>query len=174
VPMPSQRLFWALWPQDNVRQQLQSIQQNALFKGFKVVRPDNLHLTLVFLGQVNDEQRAFIIDNANRVRVPEFSVILERLSYWRKPGIICLTPQSHESVHQQLVEQLNRGADDCGIVTEKRPYRPHVTLARYAKHAIRLEPPPLYWHVDSFVLCQSVSTHTGVRYRVLQQWGLTG
>ncbi len=170
--MASQRLFWALWPTDEIRQHLQSIQQKTVFKGFKTVRPDNLHLTLVFLGQVSDEQKAFIIDQANQIQIPAFSVVLDGLSFWKKQGIVCLTAKEHENAHQQLVEQLNEQAIECGIVTEKRPYRPHVTLARYAKQAIRFEPPVLHWQVNSFVLCQSVSSSTRVHYRVLQQWRL--
>ena len=59
-----------------------------------------------------------------------------------------------------------------GIEIEKRPYRPHVTVARKAKLPLSTDIEAIDWSATEFVLVESISTAQGVRYNVLKRWPL--
>jgi 2'-5' RNA ligase len=63
----------------------------------------------------------------------------------------------------------------CGIGTEARPYRPHVTLARRCERTVdgAIEP-PIAWDVDAVVLMSSRLLSEGPRYRPIARWDATG
>ena len=69
---------------------------------------------------------------------------------------------------RNLVAELEAALDAAGIGFDRRPYRPHLTLAR---KVVRLEPAgpiaTLEWPVRDFALIESLSTRAGSRYEPL-------
>jgi len=58
----------------------------------RLIEPVNLHVTLVFLGYVGTEQELAVRQEAaGIVFFLKFSLCFNQLSYWKKPGILCLT-----------------------------------------------------------------------------------
>lgn len=165
------RLFFALWPDQPTRQVVQAIAKQLQCTGFKLHKTSNLHVTLVFLGNVDDTSECLLRQQLDAITARPFSIQFDRLSYWRKPGIVCLTSeQALELALLELVRDLEAIAKNCGLNTDTRPYQPHITLARKARFRPELEFEPVNWSADAFSLVESVSTVNGVEYRVLDTW----
>ena len=164
------KLFFALWPSDETRKQIIRINQSIKTSDLKKVKQENLHITLVFLGNVDTESEVLIRQRVKDVSVQPFVLHFDRLDYWRKPRILCLSTQQLHSQLIMLVDSLKREVEQCGIKTEERPYKPHITLARKAHKAIEIDALSIKWPVQALCLVESCSTPDGVHYQVLQRW----
>ncbi len=167
------RLFFALWPDDETRQALAGLSQSIAAKGFKWVQLHNLHVTLVFLGQVDKDVESLIKESVAGIAVPPFELTFDSLSYWSRPRILCLTcRQPAPEAVAMLAIALDTAAANCGLQTDTRPYTPHITLARHARYLPDVKFEPIIWRADSFCLVKSCSEPEGVCYKVIQQWPL--
>ncbi|MCG7904584.1 MAG: RNA 2',3'-cyclic phosphodiesterase [Candidatus Thiodiazotropha lotti] len=172
--MPDQRLFFALWPGADVREAL--LQQLSVGPAVKGRRhhPDDLHMTLVFLGQLRGRKPACIEQAAESLAGQSFELILDHTGYWPKPKIVWLAPQSTPEPLIHLVDGLKQRLTECGFEPEQRLYKPHVTLFRKAQ---RISPwqlmQPIQWPVKEFVLASSNNPQPNQsRYKILQRWSL--
>lgn len=70
-----------------------------------------------------------------------------------------------------LVESIKQIVEQQGLETDKRSYKPHVTIARKVKQVQSTKQSiDIRWQVNSFVLVESKSTEMGVVYQIVQQW----
>ncbi len=167
----SSRLFFALWPDDQTRQALARLDRVIPAKPCKRVLPHNLHVTLVFLGQVDAETELVIKQSAATISAQPFTLIFDCLSYWSRPRILCLSSrQAIPEAASALVSALAAMAAECGLQTDTRPYTPHITLARHARFLPDAQFEPIVWRAEAFCLVESCSEPDGVRYQVIQQW----
>ncbi|HEY8037526.1 MAG TPA: RNA 2',3'-cyclic phosphodiesterase [Methylobacter sp.] len=167
------RLFFALWPDDETRQKLARLNQSIKAEGFKCVQPHNLHVTLVFLGQVDKNVELSIKQFAAGIIAQPFELTFDSLSYWNKPKILCLTClQPVPEAASVLAVALETAAANCGLQTDTRPYTPHITLARHARYLPNVKIEPIIWRAEAFCLVESCSEPDGVFYKAIQQWPL--
>jgi 2'-5' RNA ligase len=165
------RLFFALWPDDETRQALARLNQSLAAKRLRLVQPHNLHVTLVFLGQVDAVTESVIKLAMTDISTQPFTLTFDRLSYWRRPRILCLTCQQPAPKPAMiLVSALETAAANCGLHTDTRPYSPHITLARHVRHLPDVTIEPIVWRAEAFSLIESCSEPEGIRYKVMQQW----
>jgi len=82
----NQRLFFALWPDEDTRERLATLALDDII-GRRVSR-DNLHVTLAFLGAVDKHARSCVEQVASQVRAPSFTLHMDDVGYWRKPRIL--------------------------------------------------------------------------------------
>lgn len=169
------RLFFALWPDDAVRKQCIELAHHLLKAGDRPVDPGNLHVTLVFLGAVDDVLESAMVQTADEMKKLEpVTIHFDELSFWRKPGIICLTSSYPDDKAMILAEKLSAMVSSLDHPIDERAYRPHVTLIRKAKQSVQTEFEPVIWHSNTFCLVESCSAPGGVDYRVIRQWPLLG
>ena len=161
----SLRLFYALWPDDAVRTDLQRLQVNL--QGRKTPL-DNLHVTLAFLGQ----QPAHLLPNLERIlgELPQADMVLtlDRIAYFKRSRIAWVgmhqAPEALMSLQARLVQALQGE----GIAFDERSkFTPHVTLARNAPQPADTPFTPVVWHATQIVLVQSILDARGSQYRVL-------
>jgi 2'-5' RNA ligase len=164
------RLFLALWPDAAVRQRLAAIA--SIVAGGRKVPPDNLHLTLVFLGATSDAQWRDYVAALRDLPVPALTLSLERLGWWPRSGILWLGMPQPPPALLDLVNELNRRLAACGFSPESRPFQVHVTLARKFSGPLPLTTlaEPVVWPVDRVTLVESLHEAGGVRYVVRQGW----
>lgn len=132
---------------------------------------DGWHLTLAFLGRVDESHRADLLPR------------LERAAHRHAPLTLSLEGAGHFGSHvlfsqvagdlaplRALAGSVAAAARRAGIAVDERPYRPHVTLARSRGHtSLRLLAGLLAghsgpaWPVPEFVLMES--TPSGVAGR---------
>jgi len=170
------RLFFALWPDEAVRTSLARIvealkQTNTA----RWVKPENLHITLAFLGGVDEDRLPLINRVADSVVGQSFELNLDRIEFWPRSEIICLSPtrapEGLKSLANSLIAELGR----VGFAMENRPYRAHLTLARKGRPGClssQVLDHPICWNVSSFSLIESQISRTGSTYLMRKSWDL--
>jgi RNA 2',3'-cyclic 3'-phosphodiesterase len=183
---PRARLFVALDLPDDVRAGLVDWQQTALADpALRPVKPESLHITLVFLGYQAEKdvkkisKAAFDVD----AQAPAVEIVADPVGVPRnRPRLIALDARSEETVALQKQVEENLVAEGF-YEPEKRPYWPHLTMARVRPEApgsrkpaqIRNQPHPLPEHMFRFfrparlVLFKSHLRRTGAEYESLAE-----
>jgi 2'-5' RNA ligase len=172
--MAEQRLFFGLWPDPASRDRLARLAGQFQPPGGRRHHPDDLHITLVFLGQVDAARQPCIYQVADSVQASSFTLRLDTLGHWPRPRILWCGPNEVPGSLQRLVADLQQGLLACGFEPERRRYKPHVTLHRKVHHAKTdtLEQ-PIEWQAREFVLAASEGGAPGQsRYRILHRWPL--
>jgi 2'-5' RNA ligase len=170
----AERLFFALWPGEAERAALVRLQHGLPLRGGRVTHPEDLHITLAFLGEVLPERRACYEAAAQDVRAAPFDLGLTRVGYWPRPRILWCGPHAEPAQLLALVQTLTDALRPCGFPGEGRPYAAHLTLARkVAAYDGRASPAAADWRLDwtiaGFVLAAS-REGPPPRYRVLRRW----
>ena len=99
------------------------------------VKPDRMHLTLVFLGEVSDAHAPAIVDSVSRlVAMPAFSITFQGLGVFPSRGgpralWVGITDGSAEL--SELQREIAGRVTDAGVVLDSRPFHPHLTLGRW-------------------------------------------
>lgn len=169
------RIFFALWPDDATRKQIiASFKQLSIDKKQgRIVSFDNLHITLHFIGNVNQQKLDCLHRAAQAVKADSFNLELDHYGYFNKPKVLWMglkqTPEALETLHKTLGTSLA----ECKFETELRPYAPHMTLMRKLSKPEAFEKTkPIGWQVNEFVLVESISIEGGVRYEVREHYAL--
>jgi len=171
--MKNQRLFFALWPSLELSRELYSAAGRVLEGDGRRVPPENIHLTLAFLGSVNASFRQCAEQVAAAIRTGSFTLTLEQIGCWPKPGIVWVGPRDTPEPLSRLVQELNAGLVACGYVPEERSYAAHLTVARKSRRCNEKFPiDPLTWEVRRFCLVQSYTHAEGARYEIVRSWEL--
>ncbi len=169
------RLFFALWPDEELRQVLaRRICRHLPRRLGRPVPLAHLHLTLVFLGNVPAARMACILEAGSAVSAPPFELILDRLGHWPRPRVLWAGPRHTPAALFHLVGALRRALMPCALALDERPFQAHMTLLRKVARA----PEPLAeiedttWPVQAFALIESLPAGGGVHYRPVRAWPL--
>ena len=167
------RLFFALWPDEAVRERLTlwSRELRAVCGG-RPTRPENLHITLAFLGGVDDARVATVERAASEARPSTVSLVLDQPGYWKHNRIAWAGASAVPSQLEALVADLRGALTRAEIAFDaKKGFVSHVTLLRDAREP-RAMPAldPIEWRVDGFALVQSVTLPQGSRYEARRVW----
>lgn len=169
----TERLFLALWPNDQLRSQLVATRDALTFQGGRPVAADNLHVTLVFLGNQDAERRQCIEKAVSDVRAARFTFALTEVEWRRRTGILWFVGND-EPLLLALVTSLQAALTLCGHAPETRRFRPHVTLARDVRQGPRRQPiAPIHWTADDISLVSSRQGRSGSQYTVERRWPLS-
>lgn len=166
------RLFFALWPDKQTRGKLHTVNAAIHLEGVRKLKPSNLHVTLLYLGNLEAKTRAEISMQVARIESSTFEFLFDGLEHWREPKTLCLTASHQPKALTNLVDQLVDIVKPYPIHIHDRPYRAHVTLTRKAKTDYALDFAPITWTATDFVLVESISTADGIVYEVLERWPL--
>lgn len=150
------------------------LQKEALFTG-KYVEPENLHITLVFLGPKSDDEITFITKELTKVRYPKFKATLQKVEATKHVMWVTLQAPELIGLYDKLVTLIGHKED--------RDYTGHITIARIKKVDDRQELKksvssltiePLSWQVDSFSLFHAETRQTGPVYTSIKTINLSG
>lgn len=166
------RLFFALWPEDALRQALFHWQTHHLGADVRWQHRADLHMTLHFLGGVAEDRVGALRQLGDGIHGGGFDLILDQVGYWPRPQVLwagpSVTPDALTRLHGALGSALAR----LGLEPEQRVYKPHVTLARKVRGGSDPLPlPPLTWHVREFALIES-RPGDAPHYHPLARWRL--
>lgn len=169
-----QRLFFALWPDEAVREKLVRLSRRlALPPGAKRVVPDNLHLTLAFLGTQGAQVQECLEQQAAAIQVQPFSITFDELGFFAKPQVVWLGDKSPPEPLLQLAKALKHAQLNCGLEPEARPFQTHLTLMRKVRRPPEpLQPEPITWPIKEFVLVASQTLPEGAQYRLIRHFSL--
>ena len=156
------RLFYALWPEEDICKRLVGLQ--TLVSGRKIA-PENLHMTLVFLGQQSCDLLPVLQQAMDELPSAGITLNINALGYFRKPQVAwagpSATPQSLFDLQRALWDRLLQ------LKVPLKPsagFRPHITLARDASAPAISDAPLIVWPVRRMALMASVSKPGSVSY----------
>jgi RNA 2',3'-cyclic 3'-phosphodiesterase len=180
------RLFTAIELPDAAREHLQRVRTKLMkapaFEGVvSWVKPENLHITLKFLGEVPEGNVEPLTEALSRVTVQPMQLFAERLLFFPKRGPLRVIGAGIGGEVEKLADVFEQIEDAChaaGFEREVRRYTPHVTFgrARKARHGGGLRtvrevdvgrafPGPTFL-IEQFVLVQSQLSPKGSTYTV--------
>ncbi len=168
------RYFFALWPDDKTAQALYQRGRGVSEPNRgKTVRAENLHMTLVYLGSIPPEVVQSVQNVAKELHVSPFELKVARASYWPHIRLRWLGVEDTPQALEQLVMLLKQNLLAVGFKPEKKPYIPHITIARQCTQSFAAEPVRhLSWLVHDVCLVKSTQVEGRSHYEIIQRWPL--
>lgn len=166
------RVFFALWPSPDVREQLHSMARQCQRRhGGRVMHADTLHMTMLFVGEIQVSAIQTLIQQVDATDIPPFSFMLQEIRCWKHNRIAYAAPSRENTALMALSERLKRAAQTAGVEFDRRPFTPHVTLVRKLERPFENMPLAIMeWQVSEFALVASEANAQGARYRNLHVW----
>ena len=173
------RLFVALDPPASVREALAALVADV--PGARWTPPEKMHLTLHFLGDVPEAEVSPLDAALAGVEGRAFSLAVGRLGAFpnSRSARVLVAEVSAPSELAALHARIGAALEGLGMATERRPFRPHFTLARLkapereAVRAFLVQPvPALSFAVEAFHLYQSRLHPKGAEYTRLRTFAL--
>jgi 2'-5' RNA ligase len=172
----TKRLFLGIALNKQPTQLLSKLQAN-LDSAVRLVPATNLHMTLLFFGQVDTKTQQRLEGQISLMDKPKFNLTLDKLAHWAKPKILCVTGKIDDPALFKLAENCSALASKFKFYKDENPFTPHITLAREAKNLPRNMPitvdvQPLLLTPKTIHLYHSQSTTEGVKYQIVRSWNL--
>ena len=175
------RLFIAIELPDEVKAKLAGlIPKNSAIRR---VAAEQLHLTLLFLGDVAAEQLPSLKAALASIRLESFLLEFDKTGcfpHLRSPRVFWagLKPQP---LLERLAADIRQVVTSCGIVTEEKPFKAHITLGRIKQpdscDITSLVNRPLAdipsFTAEHFILFQSELSQSGAVHTALDCFDLT-
>jgi 2'-5' RNA ligase len=151
--------------------------------GARWSRPEGRHLTLKFLGEVAEERMGMVsraLSGAVRNHA-SFRAAFDDLGGFpnvRRPRVLWLGIGEGAEPMATLARDIEAAFEPLGFVPEDRPFRAHLTVARFPKPRVVEDVPPVSVPDDPFdvsevVLFRSQLHPKGARYTALERFALT-
>ncbi len=179
----SHRVFIAINFPEEIRKKLTEYQKKWPELPIRWTSPKNIHITLVFLGYLSDEELVEICKVAKEVVLKHtpFDVNLTKICYGptdkQPPRMIWAIGERSEEF-----ASLKENLDKSLMVSENRDFFPHITLGRIKKWEWqRIEPEErpevseeinLSFPVESIEIMESVLKRGGSEYSILESASL--
>jgi 2'-5' RNA ligase len=150
-------------------------------RGLRLMRQDQLHVTLAFIGEVDSRKAELARGVVESVPAESGGEgVIERfllLPSAKRTRVVALELSDRDGVFVSLFEEVMSGLERAGVMErEKRPFRPHLTIARIREAAPvqpRSECGQAVYAVESVCLFESELRREGAQYTVRARTGLT-
>jgi len=185
------RTFIAIFPETRLQKELARIQENLKKAGadIKWVEPENIHLTLKFLGPTPVEKIPSVVNaiRASAKALAPFSISLTHLGAFpnvKHPQIIWVAVTQGKESLKSLASRLDENLKSLGFDKEEREFTAHLTLGRSRSaldHPALSEQlqghahlPPMTQEVTQIALIKSTLTSKGPVYEIIENTNLSG
>lgn len=175
------RLFIAIPLPEYVKSSLRELQQPI--EGVRWTDTERYHLTLRFIGDVDQAMMGNIRSGLSEIQVPPFEIDIKGFGYFpeqKKPRVLWAGIEEEPSL-MELQRETEEACRSAGLEAESRTFVPHVTLAKVRggrkkdvmsfinQHkTFRMESIP----VTEFVLCESRLYKEGAVHTALETYAL--
>jgi len=173
------RLFFALWPPLEIAEPLAAIARSVAKQfGGVPMRQETIHLTLAFLGEVEDARLDLLMQTTSAVRANPFTLHLDRLGYWKHNRLLWAGCSSSPEGLLHLASDLRQSLAAQGLYVEdaKKDFIPHVTLIRKTPEVAIQKPPEfdrVCWPCSRFVLVRSLLSSAGPSYEIASEFSFS-
>ena len=174
--MSVKRLFVAIAVPPEIRLALYACKNSVVQTGLSWVKEENLHITLLFMGDTPESEIASIKHSLSGLsnRTP-FLLQCKQVEAVRRRGKLSMIWAGFEE-STQFIELATSVSKVLNVPLDHKPL-PHMTLARVKRgYQVKVDTSlfpdiSLYsWEVNSFGLWESVLNPQGSIYTVLQEW----
>jgi len=171
------RCFVACWPDDATRERLDRVARDQLprYPGARRMRPENLHLTLAFIGQMAETAARELAAALAREVCQPFDWRIDHVGRFERARVLWAGgPEELRLV--QWAERVRQLLQTMQVAFDRKPFAAHVTLLRDAPARRGAEPAeasepiePIRWPVQAARLIVSERDARGAtRYRPLE------
>ncbi len=161
---------------EEIKRIQKELSKSGLYNG-KITEEENLHLTLKFLGEVNEKQVEEVRRRLKEIKLLKFEVKLGDIGVFSKEfvRIIWVKLEGAEDLQRQVDEALH------GLFTHEKRYMGHLTIARvksvkdkneFIEFLTKIKVKEVSFEVDKFELMKSELTPKGPMYKVLDEYWL--
>ncbi|HYW35366.1 MAG TPA: RNA 2',3'-cyclic phosphodiesterase [Balneolaceae bacterium] len=178
------RLFIAIPLPDHVKNVMIGLQESI--DGIKWQSPDQMHLTLKFLGETPRDELSTIYAQLENISQQEFILNVKGVGVFpnlRAPRVIWAGVKKSDPL-AKLYRSVEKQCQNAGFEPEKRSFKPHITLGRVkgapahrVKRFVQKEQAAALtaqMTVDRFNLYRSKLTHAGAVHTVVKEFPLSG
>ena len=185
TPLATRKIFVGIKIPEVTANSLSAFGRSSLVKdgGLRWLDPDDLHITLEFIGETPAMRVPSLMMKLRGVGGPQFEVHISGADIFRDAGVLVVDIEQSDgliSLQTSIVQVLSGESS----LADRRPYRPHITVGRWSPSA-----PIAETHLESlkrqlsqsckesgihsfpveeFVLYETVSGH----YRILEKFSL--
>lgn len=166
--------------------EIQEAWKNRLASKMSWVRPELVHLTLKFLGDVDENRVADVVSAMRLAACENFQAQGGPGGFFPSrgaPRVVWIGLRQGRDECTTNFEKLEGELKKAGFPAESKPFSPHLTVARVKAAARNDDWPSLLadlirewpmFTVDRLVLWQSILTSSGPEYRMVAEVELTG
>jgi len=173
------RLFIGFKLPDDILERILRLQKSykRAFPGLRLIKKENLHSTLLFLGACPREKTGLILDKLKAAqKMMPLTIKLDGLLYLpssENARVFSVKLTDHAGRLNRAYLMLYNEIRDLGIDLEVREFLPHISFARRRKPITVTMPPAaeiirnVSFDLNKLSLFQSVTYQTGAEYIVL-------
>lgn len=161
------RCFLAAWPSEEARRRcaelIDSVRPYA--DHGRVMRAENLHLTVAFIGELDDRAGGDIAAACRGLHLPPCEWHLDAIGYFARPRVLWAGgPMS--PLLAQIVQAARALLDQASVEYDHKEFVPHVTLLRDVRRydGSRDVRPPIAWPIEEIALYRTGRDASGARY----------
>ncbi len=179
------RSFVAVKIPEEIRYRIPELTKTIKIDGVKWVKPENIHLTLKFLGEVNENRLQEVkeaLENTVR-KFSEFKINLKDIGAFpsmNRPSVIWIGVDKGKQEVISIINELEISFSKIGFEKETRKPHPHITIgrvkkARSGKLEVRSETWDMgceMWDVKEIYLIQSELRPEGPIYTDVESYKL--
>ena len=177
----TKRCFISIDLPENVKKEILRIQRILQSKNLFIgscPQKDNMHITIKFLGDVNEINIPIIKERLKKITSEKICLKLNQIGYFGKDQIkVIWAGLEHENMNN-LKELIDNSLKDI-IELDKRTFNPHITIAR-VKHATHkrllvhtiehINISPIEFYVSEFHLKESKLQKTAPEHITLERF----
>jgi RNA 2',3'-cyclic 3'-phosphodiesterase len=157
------RSFIAIELEHRALQSVARIQQQlaARVDGVRWATPDQMHLTLKFLGEVESRSLSEICDRMDQALkgINGFAAQMEQLGVFpnlHNPRVLWLGVGQGANELREMHHRLDQHSTELGLRHEGRGYIPHITLGRLSRQANKGK---ISEAIEDLPRCEPIETH---------------
>jgi len=171
------RAFISIDMPEEVRQEIVKIQsQLPEFQG-KKTEHENLHLTLKFLGEINEEKVEEVKEKLAEIQLKKFETEIDSIGVFSEKFIKIVW--LHLAGCEELQGEIDKNLRD--LFGKEKRFMSHLTIARvksirdreeFLKKLKEIKIPKIKFVIDSFRLKESILKEKGPAYKTLEEYNL--
>ncbi len=172
------RCFISIDIPENIKKEIKKIQDYLPEFFGKKTEVENLHLTLKFLGEVDEKEIEGVKNKLKEIKFDKFEVRIDSLGVFSEKfiKIVWLHLVNCVDLQKEIDEKLKP------LFEKEQRFMSHLTIARvkslkdkkkFLEALNNIEIPKLRFSVEKFKLKKSILSSKGPRYETLESYGLS-
>jgi len=171
------RCFISINLPEEIREEIEKIQEQLPHFYGKKTELENLHLTLKFLGEINEDKIEEVKNELREVKFERFNSEIDKIGVFSEKFVRIIW------LHLTECDELQKIVDNKlkGLFEFERRFMSHLTIGRvkslkdkkkFLKDLKAIKIPKIKFNIDKFYLMKSELTNKGPKYEIIEEYGL--
>lgn len=171
------RTFIAIEIPEKIKKEILKIQEQLPDFGGKLTEKENLHVTLKFLGEIDEYRIKKVKERLAEIKFKTFETSLDKIGFFdnQNKGVIWIKIPNCEELQEEIDERLD------GLFEKEERFMGHLTIARtkyvedkkkFLEELGKIKISPLKFDVKEFILKESIPLEGKHVYANLEKYEL--